>query len=693
MEKKWFETSCYRNLVDMHILDWNKKFLSELNPKKYVDMLTLAGVDSAMVYASSSVGICYWPTKVGHMHKALKGGDILGEIIGLCHQKEMNVIVYYSCMNKWAYDNHSDWQIINVEGEGAGSNSRYRVCCFNSPYRDFVLAQIEELCKNYKFEGIFFDMDFWPTVCYCSYCKKRYISEIGEKPPKIINWESPKWVKFQRKREEWLTEFASLLTSAVKKIKPDVTIEHQFASFGHDWQAGITEEFAKQSDYLGGDFYGNSLQQSFVCKFFSNLTENTPFEFMTSRCPNLLDHTTVKTKELLKAQIYSALANGGAFLFIDAIDPIGTLNKDIYEKMGEIFRETKGYRKYLGGKLCQDVGIYFSLKSNFDFADNGKEVKKVSSLLGLSGKQPHFEAALSVAKSLLNNHIPFGVITKKNLKELSSYQILVLPNLLIIDKEEVEAFTDFVASGGVLYASGYASLLTKGGERKEDFLLSDIFGISYVGETKEEVTYISPMKEVKDVFAPYSAKYPLTIFGSQIKVKARQGAKVLATVTLPYTDSKEINRFASLISNPPGVSTEYPSIILNVYRKGKALYSAANLELIGEEAHRQIFTNLIKLFSPKPFCFEADASKSVELILFHQEDKKRYLINLINFQTELPNIPVEGIRIRIRLDKKEPKRLIKLPEENKLTYEVKKDYAQFTVPKLETFLMLALDYR
>jgi len=688
MEKKWFQKSYRRNLVDMHVPDWDKRFLSEFDPKRYVDMLTLANVTSAMVYANSHVGNCYWPTKTGHMHKGLKGRDILGEVIDLCHQRGMDVIVYYSLIfNNWAYKSHPDWRIITVEGKEAGEDSRYGVCCPNSPYRDFVLAQIEELCKSYKFEGIFFDMTFWPAVCYCPHCRRRYGLEIGGEPPTIINWEDPKWVKFQRKREEWMAEFASLVTSAVKKLKPEVSVEHQSSTCPASWQRGVSAKLFEENDYLGGDFYGGSLQQSFICKLFYNLTKNMPFEFMTSRCPNLRDHTTVKPKKLLEAQVYSTLANNGAFLFIDAIDPVGTLNKDVYEKMGRIFKETEKYEKYLGGKLCQDIGIYFSFESKIDLADNGRKVTESS------GKMPHLKAALGASKSLLNAHLPFGVITKKNLKELSSYQIIILPNVLMMDEEEAEALREFVSSGGSLYASKYTSLISKDGKRGKDFLLSDVFGVSYLGETKEEVSYLSPKEEGKDLFPEYSAKYPLTIFDSQLKLKTKEGAKVLATLTLPYTDPKDPSRFASIHSNPPGIPTDYPSIVLNEYGKGRTLYVATDLEAVKSESHSIIFTNLIKLLSSKPFSFEADAPKSVEITLFHQEDKKRYLINLLNFQKELPNIPVEGIKVRVRLDKKEPQRLIKLPEEKELTYEVKKDYAEFIAPKLETFLMLALDYK
>lgn len=44
------------------------------------------------------------------------------------------------------------------------------------------------------------------------------------------------------------------------------------------------------------------------------------------------------------------------------------------------------------------------------------------------------------------------------------------------------------------------------------------------------------------------------------------------------------------------------------------------------------------------------------------------------------------------MDKKIPKRLVVLPEEEKIDYEVKGDHVECVIPKLENFLMLELDY-
>ena len=76
---------------------------------------------------------------------------------------------------------------------------------------------------------------------------------------------------------------------------------------------------------------------------------------------------------------------------------------------------------------------------------------------------------------------------------------------------------------------------------------------------------------------------------------------------------------------------------------------------------------------------------------FDQPDKKRYLISLINFQKDLPNIPVDNIKLQSD-DGKVANRLLLLPEEKPLPFEKNLDLVELSVPRLETFHMLSLEY-
>ncbi len=688
MIHEWFKRAWRRNVIDMHITEDDPRFLAEFDAKKYVELLSLSGAQSAVVYAHSHVGLCNYPTKIGRMHKNLKGRDIFGEVVEHCHQKGIHVQAYYSLIfNTWAYRKFPDWRMRNDKGEGVADKSRYGICCPNSPYRDHMVRQVEELCSNYDFEGIRFDMTFWPVpVCYCGHCRKRYAKEVGGKMPTVIDWNDPKWVTLQRRREAWLCEFAGLATGTVRRLKPAATVEHQASGIFQGWRFGVSADLVEHNDFLQGDFYGGTLEGTFVCKLLANLTPNKPFGFETSANLHLTDHTTLKPVELLRAKSCRAMANGGAFIFIDAIDPVGTLNQRTYSTLGKIFTDMKVYDPWLGGVPRADAAIYLSTESKFDPGDNGKRYDDPHT----SSKIPHLAAALNAAQALIEANIPYTVITRKNLADLAKYDIVVLPNVLMMDTAEAKAFRNYVKAGGNLYASKFTSRFRSDGRKSKDFLLSDVLGVSYVGETKESFTYIAPMKSAQSLFGDYSTKYPMSIQSSQIKIKTHLEIKVLGEMVLPYTDPADPIRFASIHSNPPGDPAGYPSVVEHRFGKGKTIYAAGELEAM--EPHRPIFINLIRSLASRPFAFESNAPTPVEITRFDQPEKKRSIIHVLNFQNDMPNLPVYTITIRVLAREKKIKCLALLPKGRPVSFQKKKGYVEFTLPKIDTYAMLELSY-
>lgn len=51
------------------------------------------------------------------------------------------------------------------------STPGYHILCLNTPYLDYLIAQVEEVCKNYDADGIFLDI-VSVRPCYCSHCRK-----------------------------------------------------------------------------------------------------------------------------------------------------------------------------------------------------------------------------------------------------------------------------------------------------------------------------------------------------------------------------------------------------------------------------------------------------------------------------------------------------------------------------------------
>jgi hypothetical protein len=164
-----------------------------------------------------------------------------------------------------------------------GTPRRFSVLCPNNPaYRSFVVAQLNELCDRYEFEGVWPDMTFWPMVCFCPSCRERYASDVGGEIPRIIDWEEPVWVRFQRKRQEWLLEFIHLVTSTIKSRKPEVTVAHQSQTFNHDWLLGPSLAAVEENDWLSADLCGDRYTISFLGKLFHAVSQKKPFEHLNT---------------------------------------------------------------------------------------------------------------------------------------------------------------------------------------------------------------------------------------------------------------------------------------------------------------------------------------------------------------------------------------------------------------------------
>lgn len=685
---RWYE-NCYRRcLVDMHIDDWNPEFFSRLDSKEYVKMMKTGHIQNAMIYAQSCVGLCNWPTKVGKTHGGLKGKDIFGEIVSECNAEEIFPTAYYSLIyDNWAYENYPDWRIINIDGKasreggvakGMFSGSRYGYCCPNSDgYREYTANQLKDLCSSYDIKGIFLDMTCWPVVCYCDNCAKRFFEETGCQLPRTIDWTDPVWRQFQKSREEWMGEFAEFATSCVHEVRPDITVAHQFSTAVWPWMLGVAEDISNASDYCTGDFYGDYYRHSFVCKMYQSFTKNMPFEFFTSRCVNLQDHTSMKSEGEMVLSNNIVMAHNGAFVMIDAVDPAGTLNPRVYELMGNVNRKSECFEPELGGNLVSDVGVYVSMRSKMDWEQNGSQNMDIRWELF-----PHLKAAVEATHTLIEEHIPVSVIGTNQLDSLNQYQVIVLPELLEVSNREAEQFRRYVEAGGCLYASG------KTGQTQ----LSELFGILPEGIFREKISYLASSEIGKEWFPDIDAAYPLSISYHQVKAVSSSETQQLAWITLPYTDPEDSSRFASIHSNPPGIKTNYAAAVLRKVGKGQVLWLAAPVEAVPLDLHRKVFSALIRKLLPQEPTVQAECPSGVEILLYRQQDKNRFRVCVINTQETLHPVPVCEIQIKISLRGETIRRVVSLPDYAELPFRQEEDILSFELPRVEHLYMVGIEF-
>jgi hypothetical protein len=682
METKWYRNSYRRHLLDMHYEDWDESFLSSFEPKTHVEMLKRAKVKSAVIFTNSHTGLAYWPQARVPMHKGIHGRDIVGETVELFLREGIDPILYMSFIyDNWAYENHPEWRIMDANGQTSrewAEGHRYGLCCPNSPYRGFAFAQTAELCGRYPAVSFHPDMLFWNAICFCPHCRERFRREVGGEIPAVVDWNGERWTAFQRKREEWLTEFARSVCAAARQARPGMTVSVQSSSAISSWYRGYTETEIQGCDYSYGDLYGGLREESFACKFYHDFSPNLPFQYETNSCDvDWTEHTIRKPVDFIEMQAFTAIAHNGAFLFIEPIGPDGRhQNAAVFAEMGGVFSRIEQVEPWLGGTLCGDVGIYLSLRANHNPDENGMSVTERPHH-GI----PHLAAAMGAASILSSGHIPYGVTNRNALAGLDRYQALVLPDVLYLDQDEAEAVRGYVAGGGNLYASG----------RTFHPALAELLGIRLLGETKEPVTYVNNVKGNEFMPATFSG-YPLTIRGRQALAEPMDRHEVMAVVNLPLTDPNDRGRFVSIHSNPPGRDSEYPAVVCRQYGKGRVVWCSAAIEAMPYMPHREIFLGLVKKLLAKPAAFESDAPAAVEIVLLHQRERRFYLMSLLNLQEQMPPLPIYSFTVRVNLSGNAPKSILNLPGRTPLAYTATGGVVEFAIDRLDLYRMIGISY-
>lgn len=645
-----YHLSYRRSLLDMHIPAWDEKFLSEYDPNSLAENYSNANVEAVLLYCKSHMGLSYWPTPVGGIHPAAKDRDLVGELVQALKERGIRAAAYHSNVyDNWAAETNPEWRTKSPNTLVGGENhtalgKRYGTLCVNNPdYLEFEKVQISALLSRYDFDALWVDMVFWPTICVCSHCQKKSEQELGFAIPQVIDWNDAKWNQFQDARVRWLDEFWIAIRDAARAVQPGIPIAHNFAATVGGWYNASTTHQSALDTFTGGDLYGGRDQQLVISKLMHSISKVQPAEYMTSRTPDLRYHVQLRSERELLVQALGAIANHHAFLFIDAIDPVGTVQPGVYQRMGNIFRHIEKYEKNLGGKPVQEVAVYFSDNAKMNWEEDGTPISN-----GPNPVIPHHYNFFGACKALQEEHIPFGIITKSQLPNLNEFKVLVLPDVLRMDEEERAAIARYVSSGGKLYASGGTGFGDTLKGRLTENLLTEILGVQETEPYEGGVLFLKP-QEPNLVSAVAPEEYvswgltPSMDLAELAPVKkldvkrfrAKNAAEVIASLTLPYgyphSGSLSGHGFASIHSSPPWIDTAEPAIVSNKYGSGEAIYSIAPIEGSPDHASKKLFVTLINRLLGDEVRLVAKAKDNVWLTVFDQLDKGVCLVSALNY--------------------------------------------------------------
>jgi len=201
--------------------------------------------------------------------------------------------------------------------------------------------------------------------------------------------------------------------------------------------------------------------------------------------------------------------------------------------------------------------------------------------------------------------------------------------------------------------------------------------------TRQKVVYVAPNEVVNDCFEYFNTKYPMHFDGTAPIVEGIDAENVFATITLPYTHQDTVD-FASIHSNPPGISTEIPAMAITRYGKGTVIWSGLAVEGVENHDYRRVLMNLLDMFFVLERTIKSDAPDDVEVTGFRTEEA--FYVNTVLLNEKYKARKVEPFSVEVRCESL-PMAVIRIPEEKPVNFRYEEGYIAFDVADMKIFDM------
>jgi len=691
-----------RAYISQHYEDWDPRIFEKYDISKVIEVIKMVDPDVFYATIRTHNGKWFCNAGLGPLHKGLGGVDQLDAIIKHFRAKGKPILGYFSTIyDKKLYDEHPEWRQVDADGRPIAETrgSFGKVLCPNSPYREYLIAMLRRVIEKYDIDGVFLDMIFFEEEpCYCENCARLFRSQYDAEIPREQDWDNPVFRKFIQFRNDSNYLFVREVCEGAKKVKPELSVCVQYTILKGRSISGQTLAVGSVPDYLYTDIYFRQgyLLMSVCTKLTASISRYRPEIGIMTRPGTHNDTPNMKTLDHLRSEAFTAIANGGAVMFFDIMWPDGTLHDAMWERIDQVIDEIKVRERWLGGKPVKSVGVFYSEKTRIWY--------------GRADRKNRYEANfLGACRALIEEHIPFNILTKLDKEALSGYQVLVMPNAVCMSSEEADAVRDFVREGGGLVCTEKTSLWDENGEVCEEFRLADVLGISYAGDTATYSRVYSKFNKEKELAKRLPSDGLITSWGPLRKVYLK-GATSIAYIVYPYTESTA-GKFVNIMANPPAVPSDWPACTCNEFGKGKALYFVGAIDKdylkLSFPELKWLIADAVRFVSRDPLKIELQQTPmSVELTAFERNNGSQLILHLVNYQAEIGKyvksesfesrhqvqeiLPVFNLQLAVRTDRKVKKVSIQ-PEGVSPEYEQDNGVVRITIPRVDCHSMVVID--
>ena len=449
-----------------HIEDIGKKF----DKKQFQTALKKGHINSITLFSKCHHGWAYHPSKANEIHPHLDF-DLLGAQIQAAHEIGVKTPIYLSAgLDEKMAHRHPEWLVRNLDESTTWAKDftepGYHKMCMSSPYLDYLVKQIEEVCKNYDADGIFLDIA-GVQPCYCQNCIAER-EELGLNP--YDENDVLKHAEMVYKR------YAEKTRAAVDKYKPNLSLFH---NGGHIRQGrrdlvNYNTHLELESLPTGGWGYDHF---PFSARYCQGL--GVDYLGMTGKFHGSWgEFGGFKHPNALRFEVALAAANGAKCSVGDQLSPSGEMDMVTYDLIGSAYSELEEKEEWLDNvESVADIAI-ISPEAYVGDLSTGQMTKVDDSGSG-------------VCRIMLEGKYLFDVIDFES--DLSKYKVIILPDVIRADTDFAKRLREFCDCGGKVLATGKSALY----ENSNEFCLN--LGAERIKENPYKPDYFRPLEKIKDM--------------------------------------------------------------------------------------------------------------------------------------------------------------------------------------------------
>jgi hypothetical protein len=620
----------------------------------FTDRIKRCGVDYLTFHARCNLGMAYYDTKIGIRHPSLKY-DLFGKLADACKRKGIHLTAYLNAGISSAEGLlHREWTTLYFDGREYREprlTPYVRTMCYNTPYRDHLIAMIVEIAKNYPVSGFFIDcLAGYP--CVCPTC----IKEMKEKGIDWTNYDEV--VKFS---EFSMMRLSKDIAKAVKAINPNYLL--YFNGPGFEEQSGIGTYI--ECECLPTGFWGYEYLP--VLSHYMRTLGEQPILNMNARFYDWGDFGGLRPEAAIKSELLYGLANGMRPNIGGHFHPRGDLENAVLDRIEKIYKELQTMEPWFdNAKNITEIAIVYP--GTIENIRNDRQLRSAVRMLSELKQQ-------------------FDVVTL--FSDWSKYKVLIIPDNITFDDEIARRVKAHIEAGKAVISTGSSGL----DREKTQFMLQKEWGLKYLGENNFDPAYFTAGKN----FNRNLPDMPLSLYSSGIDAEALPGTSVEAYLIKPYYNRGWDGEYA-FYYNPPDAITDKPALTINgkVAHFSHQIFTGysdkASVEL------RTIFSNVLNKFIPDPLIKSENLPSFARVFVTEQPGRRMvhilsYLPELRGSQTQIIEEPVElhNIKIALRVDDRKPRKVYLAPDKVSLPFKVDDGYIKVTIPANKGYSLVVFE--